>query len=42
VTPAKSNVAQTLDDYRGNFSYNLLDANKLRFMAGSAVSGAMG
>lgn len=33
VTPAKSKVAQTLDDYRGNFAYNLLDANKLRFMA---------
>lgn len=33
VTPGKSKVAQTLDDYRGNFSYNLLDANKLKFMA---------
>ncbi|MFC5472658.1 alkaline phosphatase D family protein [Paraherbaspirillum soli] len=33
VTPAKSKVAQTLDDYRGNFAYNLLDANKRRFAA---------
>lgn len=33
VTPAKSKVAQTLDDYRGNFAYNLMDANKKRFMA---------
>ncbi|MCW5222312.1 alkaline phosphatase [Verminephrobacter aporrectodeae subsp. tuberculatae] len=33
VTPAKSKVAETLDDYRGNFAYNLMDANKKRFMA---------
>lgn len=33
VTPAKAKVAETLDDYRGNFAYNLLDANKKRFMA---------
>jgi alkaline phosphatase D len=33
VTPAKSKVAQTLDDYRGNFAYNLMDVNKKRFMA---------
>ena len=33
VTSAKSRVAQTLDDYRGNFAYNLLDANKRRFCA---------
>ena len=33
VTPAKSKVAETLDDYRGNFAYNLLDANKRRFAA---------
>lgn len=33
VTPAKAKVAQTLDDYRGNFAYNLLDANKKRFAA---------
>jgi alkaline phosphatase D len=33
VTPAKSQVAQTLDDFRGNFGYNLLDANKRRFCA---------
>ena len=33
VTPAKSKVAETLDDYRGNFAYNLLDVNKRRFAA---------
>jgi len=33
VTPAKRQVAQTLDDFRGNFAYNLLDANKRRFCA---------
>ena len=33
VTPAKSKVAESLDDYRGNFAYNLLDANKRRFCA---------
>jgi alkaline phosphatase D len=33
VTEAKSHVAQTLDDYRGAFAYNQLDANKRRFMA---------
>ncbi|MGZ5193809.1 MAG: alkaline phosphatase D family protein [Ramlibacter sp.] len=33
VTPAKSKVAETLQDYRGNFAYNFLDANKRRFCA---------
>ena len=33
VTPAKQQVAQTMDDFRGNFAYNLLDANKRRFCA---------
>ncbi|MFJ3044401.1 alkaline phosphatase D family protein [Herbaspirillum chlorophenolicum] len=33
VTEAKSKVAQTLDDFRGNFAYNMLDANKRRFCA---------
>jgi alkaline phosphatase D len=33
VTPAKSKVAESLADYRGNFAYNLLDANKRRFNA---------
>jgi alkaline phosphatase D len=33
VTEAKSKVAQTLDDYRGNFAYNMLDASKRRFCA---------
>ena len=29
----QAKVAQTLDDFRGNFAYNLLDANKRRFCA---------
>lgn len=33
VVPAKSKVAETLDEYRGNFAYNMLDANKRRFCA---------
>lgn len=33
VTEAKSKVAETLDDYRGNFAYNMMDANKRRFCA---------
>ena len=33
VTPAKSRIAETLDDYRGNFAYNRLDAHALRFSA---------
>ncbi len=33
VTEPKSHVAQTLDDYRGAFAYNQLDANKRRIMA---------
>ena len=33
VTPAKSKVAESLDDYRGNFAYNLRDTNKRRFAA---------
>jgi alkaline phosphatase D len=33
VTEEKSHVAQTLDDYRGNHRYNLLDANVRRFNA---------
>jgi alkaline phosphatase D len=33
VTEAKAGVAQTLRDFRGNFAYNLLDHNKLRFTA---------
>ncbi len=31
VTPAKSKVAETLDEFRGNFAYNLLDENVRRF-----------
>ncbi len=31
TTPAKAKVAETLDELRGNFAYNLLDLNKRRF-----------
>lgn len=33
VTPAKSKVAETLDDFRGAFAYNLLDDNLRAFAA---------
>ena len=33
VTEAKSKVAESLDDYRGNYKYNLLDDNLRRFNA---------
>ncbi len=33
VTPAKSKVAETLEEFRGNHLYNLLDANVRRFNA---------
>jgi len=33
VTPAKTRMAETLDDFRGNFAYNLLDANKRACLA---------
>jgi alkaline phosphatase D len=33
VTEAKSRVAETLDDFRGNYLYNLMDANVRRFNA---------
>ena len=33
VTPAKAHVAETLDDYRGNHAYNLMDENLRRFNA---------
>jgi len=33
VTPAKSRVAQSLEDYRGNYRYNLIDAHMRRFNA---------
>ena len=33
TTPAKSKVAETLEEFRGNFAYNLLDDNKRRFCA---------
>ena len=31
VTPAKSKVAETLDEFRGNFAYNLLDSHARTF-----------
>jgi alkaline phosphatase D len=31
VTPAKSKVAETLEEFRGQHLYNLLDANLRRF-----------
>jgi alkaline phosphatase D len=33
VTAAKSKVAETLDDFRGNYAYNLLDEHVRRFNA---------
>ncbi len=33
TTEEKSKVAETLDEYRGNYKYNLLDANVKRFNA---------
>ncbi len=33
VTPAKVKVAETLDEFRGNYQYNLLDDNLRRFNA---------
>jgi alkaline phosphatase D len=33
VTEEKSKVATSLDDYRGNYKYNLLDANLRDFNA---------
>ena len=33
VTPEKSKVAETLDEYRGQYRYNLLDDNVRRFAA---------
>jgi alkaline phosphatase D len=33
VTPAKSKVAETLDEFRGNYHYNLLDEHVRRFNA---------
>lgn len=37
VTEAKSRVAQTLDDFRGNFAYNRLDEHQRRFSASVPV-----
>ena len=36
VTEAKSKVAETLDEFRGNFHYNLLDENIRRFQSETA------
>ncbi len=37
TTPAKAKVAETLDEFRGNFAYNLLDENVRRFNAEVAL-----
>ncbi len=37
VTDAKAKVAETLDEFRGNFAYNLLDDNARRFNASVPV-----
>ena len=42
VREAKSKVAETLAEFRGNHLYNFLDDNLRRFNAGSADAGAMG
>jgi alkaline phosphatase D len=36
VTPAKSKAAETLDEFRGNYQYNLLDEHMRAFNAGVA------
>ena len=36
VTQSKSKVAETLDEFRGNYTYNLLDENVRRFNASVA------
>jgi alkaline phosphatase D len=33
ITPEKAKVAETLDEFRGNYRYNLMDANVRRFHA---------
>lgn len=33
ITPAKAKVAETLDEFRGNFAYTMMDANARRFHA---------
>jgi alkaline phosphatase D len=37
VTPAKSRVAETLDEFRGNFAYNLLDRHARAFNAATPM-----
>ena len=39
VTPAKSKVAETLEEFRGNHLYNLLDANVRRLVDGATGLG---
>ena len=36
VTPAKSKVAESLDEYRGNYQYNLIDDHMRRFNASTS------
>ncbi|NYS41661.1 GAF domain-containing protein [Pseudomonas syringae pv. actinidiae] len=40
TTEAKSKVAETLDEYRGNYRYNLMDENLRRFNAECRRSGS--
>ena len=42
VTPAKSKVAETLDEFRGNHLYNRLDANLRRFESEVVPVGHLG
>ncbi len=42
TTPAKAKVAETLEEFRGAFAYNLLDANKRALRRRGAVPGAVG
>ena len=42
VTPAKSKVAETLDEFRGNYAYNLLDEHMRRFNASVPDARAVG
>jgi alkaline phosphatase D len=37
MTPAKAKVAETLDEFRGNYAYNLLDEHMRRFNASVPV-----
>ena len=42
VTPAKSKVAETLDEFRGNYRYNLLDEQRAPLQRRGAAARAVG